>query len=44
MKWVVFPIQVNEMDEEMSFKMGEKIAASFYEGNFFFYIWHVFVC
>ena len=39
-----FRLQVNEMNEEMSFKMGAKFAASFYMGKNFLNIWHVFVC
>ena len=32
-KWVLFRLQVNEMNEKMSFKMGVKFAASFYLGK-----------
>ena len=35
---------MNEMNEEMSFKMSVKFAASFYIGKNFLDIWHVFVC
>ena len=32
-KWVLFRLQVNEMNEKLSFKMGVKFAASFYLGK-----------
>ena len=32
------------MNEDMSFKMGDKFAASFYMGENFLDIWCVFVC
>ena len=35
---------MNEMNEEMSFKMGAKYAASFYMAKNFPDVWHVFVC
>ena len=33
-----FQLQVNEMNENMSFKMGVKFAASFYMGKKFLYV------
>ena len=32
-KWVLFRLQLNEMNEKMSFKMGVKFGASFYMGT-----------
>ena len=31
------------MNEKMSFKMGAQFAASFYMGNNFLGVWHIFV-
>ena len=41
---LLFRLQVNEMNEEMSLKMGAKCAASFYMDKNLLDIWHVFVC
>ena len=38
-----FRLQVNEMNEKMSFKMGVKLAASFYMGKNFLDVQHVFI-
>ena len=38
-----FRLQVNEMNEKVSFKMGVKFAASFYMGKNFLDVWHVFI-
>ena len=43
-KRVLFWLQVNEMNEKMSFKMGVKFAASFHTGKNFLDVWHVFIC
>ena len=39
-----FWLQVNEMNDKMSFKMGMKFAASVYIGKDFPDVWHIFVC
>ena len=41
---VLFRLQVNEMNENMSFKMSVKFAASLYMGKNFLDVWHVFIC
>ena len=43
-KWVLFWLQVNEMNEKMPFEMGAKFAALFYTRKHFFDVRHVFVC
>ena len=35
---------MNEINENMSFKMGVEFAASIYMGKDFLDVWHVFVC
>ena len=37
-------LQMNEMNEKISFKMGMKFAASVYIGKGFPHVWHLFVC
>ena len=37
-----FQLQVNKLNEKMSFKVGVKFAISFYMGRTFLDIWHVF--
>ena len=39
-----FRLEANEMNEKMSFKMGEKFAASYHMGKTFLDVWHVSIC
>ena len=37
-------LQVNEMNEKMSFKKGVKFAASFHMGKNYLDVWHAVIC